>query len=352
MSISLTGGILSNIITYVRRIIKTPSDQVISDALIGDYINRFWVYDVPERIQLFELARQYTFQTVPNRFEYQAPLVFDANGNSTGIFQYQNFYPPAYCDGIQLGFYLSNLQFYNVFPELVLNQFPLLGDGGPGPYDITVDRSPILRGFTDDLNNLLPYVYASALDATGEQMYVVDNGQGQLLQTDASFQYGPNGPSQAPILLTSSSVNYDTGVITGIQFAQSVPAGEPINIQTSPYSSGFPRIMLFYNNIFKIYPVPDRAYKIQIDAQITPAAFINTADFVPFAYMSEYIARGAARKILSDNADVEQFNFYEPLFREQEDLVLRKTSRQRAVQRTPTIYSSQTTNNPYIYAQY
>jgi hypothetical protein len=352
MSLSLSGGILDNIITYVRRIIKTPSDQVISNALIGDYINRFWVYDVPERIQLFELARQYTFLTEPNRFEYELPFVLDVNGNSTGIPQYQNFYPPAYCDGIQLGFYLSNLQFYNIFPELVLNQFPLQGDGGGGPYDITIDRSPILRGFTDHLGNLLPYVYITALDMNGNQMYVVDNGLGQLLQTDSTFQYGPAGAPNPQILLTGSSVNYDTGVITGIEFPQTVPFGEPIEIQTSPYSAGFPRIMLFYNNIFKIYPVPDRAYKIQIDSQITPAAFMNTADFVPFAYMSEYIARGAARKILSDNADVEQYNFYEPMFREQEDLVLRRTSRQRAVQRTPTIYSSQTSNNPYIYAQY
>lgn len=352
MSIGPSGGILSNVIVYVRRIIKTPSDQVISDDLIADYINRFYVLEMPERLQLFELARQYTFETVANRFEYQAPFFLDQNGLSTGIPQYQNFRPPCYCDGVQMGFFQNNEQFYNVYPELVLNEVPLLGDGGVGPYDINLSRSPILRGFTDDLGNLLPYVYITAQELDGTPMYVVDNGLGQLLQTDGSFQFGPNGPPQAPVLLAGSTVDYVNGVITGIIFPEQVPADSPINLQTSPYSAGFPRIMLFYNNIFKLYPVPDRAYKVQIDAQITPAAFLTTESAVPFTYMAEYLARGAARKILSDNGDYDQFQFYEPLFREQENLVLRRTSRQRAVMRTPTIFSGQTQANSYIYTQY
>ncbi len=65
--------------------------------------------------------------------------------------------------------------------------------------------------------------------------------------------------------------------------------------------------------------------------------FFASQAAIPFAYMSEYIARGAARKILSDTG---------------ENLVLRKTSRQNATQRTPTIFSAQNSNNPYIYSQY
>lgn len=61
---------------------------------------------------------------------------------------------------------------------------------------------------------------------------------------------------------------------------------------------------------------------------------------IPFGYMSEYIARGAARKILSDTGDVEQFNFYEPLFKEQEMLVWKRSQRQWTNNRTQTIYSS------------
>jgi hypothetical protein len=55
--------------------------------------------------------------------------------------------------------------------------------------------------------------------------------------------------------------------------------------------------------------------------------------------MAEYIARGAARKILTDTGDVEQFQFYEPLFREQELLVWKRSQRQWTNNRTYTIYS-------------
>lgn len=63
--------------------------------------------------------------------------------------------------------------------------------------------------------------------------------------------------------------------------------------------------------------------------------------------MSEYIARGAARKILSDTGDVEQFQFYEPLFREQEMLVWKRAQRQNTSTRVQTIYSSNPFNQNY-----
>ena len=98
--------------------------------------------------------------------------------------------------------------------------------------------------------------------------------------------------------------------------------------------------------------MPDRAYKIQCDAYITPTFFFNTSAAIPFAYMSEYIARGAARKILSDTGDWELFDRNEPLFREQENFVLRRSDRQRATQRTPTIFSQNVSQNPWLYTQY
>lgn len=335
----LSGQILSDCILWVRRIIKSPSAQSISDQTIGDYINRFYVYEIPERIQLFELRRQYTFETVPYIFQYQFPFM-----------QYQNVRQPAYCDGVEMGFYQSNEQFYRIFPEYVENEQPLLADGTNGPFSTTVNRNPIIRGFRDDLGNLEPYVYITTFDESFTQMYVVDDGNGNLIQTDATFQNGPDGPGFPPNVV--GTVDYFTGVLTDIVFINPTRDGFPINVQTSPYSSGFPRVMLFYNNTFKLYPIPHRAYKIQVEAHITPAQFLSTDSAVPFAYMTEYIARGAARKILSDNADFEQFEFYERLFREQENLVLRRTDRQNATQRTPTIFSTQSNTNNFIFTQY
>lgn len=332
------GGILSDIIAWVRRIIKSPSAQAITDQTISDYINRFYVYDIPERLQLFEMRRQYTFETIPNVFQYQFPYQ-----------NYQGLRQPAYCDGVEIGFFISNEQFYKIYPELVLNEQPLQGDGTAGPYSITFGRNPILPGFIDDLGNLLPYVYITAIGPAGNQIYVVDNGFGGLIQTDSTFQQNSTGTGPAPLVGT---VDYINGTADFTLNTSLIPDGNIINVQSSPYSAGVPRIMLFFNNIIKLYPVPDRAYKIQADTYINFAQFLDTTEAVPFAYMAEYIARGAARKILSDTGDYEQYSFYEPFFREQENLVLRRTSRQALTMRTPTIFSSQTSSNPYIYSQY
>jgi hypothetical protein len=56
--------------------------------------------------------------------------------------------------------------------------------------------------------------------------------------------------------------------------------------------------------------------------------------------MSEYLGRGTARKILSDTGDWDQFNAYEPLFREQEMLVWKRSQRQNTSTRTQTLYSN------------
>ena len=85
--------------------------------------------------------------------------------------------------------------------------------------------------------------------------------------------------------------------------------------------------------------MPDSQYLVELDGFLTPAAFLNSADAVPFGYLSEYIARGAARKILTDTGDVEQFQFYEPMFREQELLVWKRSQRQWTATRTESIYS-------------
>lgn len=332
-----SGGIFSDIVTWVRRIIKANSDQSISDQLIGDYINRFYVYDMSERVQLFELKRQYTFETIANIFQYQLPHQ-----------NYQLIESPVYCDGVQLGMYQSNQQFYNVFPELVLNEQPLQADGTAGPFQINFFQLPILRGQTDDLGNLLPYVFINAFDQNNDQMYIVDDGFGNLIQTDPNFQFAPDGVSPP---INAGTVNYITG-LAQFSFNNLTLSGTPINSLSSPYSPGMPRICLFFNNLIKLYPVPDRPYKVQFDAFITPAQFLNTGSSVPFAYMAEYLARGAARKILSDNGDYEQFQFYEPLFKEQENLVLRRTSRQNATQRTPTIFTQVNGQNPYLYTTY
>lgn len=332
------GATVEDVITWVRRIIKSPNSDQVPDTTIQDYINRFYTYDVPARLQLFELKRRYTFETVRHVFQYQFPYN-----------DYQMILPPAYCDGVQIGYYQSNQQFYSIFPEFVNNQFQFLGRDISGPYTVTFQKVPVLPGFIDDLGNLEPYVFITTTDVNGNGLFIVDTPTpgnpniGTLIQTDATFQniIEPN----------AGTINYVTGACT-FTFDQVIPATSHIHTQTSPYSAGVPRIMLFFNNVIKLYPVPERSYKIQVDAYITPAQFLSTSDAIPFTYMSEYIAVGAARKMLRDNADYEMYQFYTEQLREMENQVLRRTDRQNSTQRTPTIFCTASGNGTFNHTQY
>jgi hypothetical protein len=145
-----------------------------------------------------------------------------------------------------------------------------------------------------------------------------------------------------PYSTTMNTINYFTGVAV-VNFPVAIPAGVNINVQCSYFTSGLPRSILFYNNVLTLRVPPAKQYLVELDAYLSPVAFLNSASAIPFGYMAEYIARGAARKILSDTGDMEQFQFYEPFFREQETLVWKRSQRIWTSTRSETIYS----NNGY-----
>ena len=395
-------NLLQDIITYIRRIIKSASNQDISDYLLIDYINRFWLMDVDARIQVFDLKTKYEFQTTPGIDEYNMPLYNiqvqpvgpgDPVSNIGPFPVYQGFTGSAYVNGIPVSFYTERSLFEGVWPSYVQQQFQVgTGDGGAGPYTLNLPFFPALPGHVD-LSGIIAYgnlignysdpilvtnaqilasapfiqsvpsssvsskVYFTATGANGQNVVIADSGQFLAQNTDQNL-YGllmrpgigvsPGGGNfplvgaiSAPTYSTTqNTINYNTGVASNVYFPASIPAGTPINAQCYFIEQGIPRSILYYNNVIKLRAPPNTQYLVSLDAYLTPAAFLNTSSAIPFGYMAEYIARGAARKILSDTGDVEQFQFYEQFFREQEMLVWKRSQRQFTSTRTETIYSN------------
>ncbi len=377
-------NLLQDVITYIRRIIKAPSNAVITDALLIDYINRFWIMDVDARIQVFDLKKTYQFMTTPGVDQYNMPLYSvqtQPENQTIGMYPvYQGFIGPAYINGVQVGFQTQKDVFYRYWVNVVQNmQIVAVGDGTVGPYTITFPIQPnstapnnppfnaILRGHIDttgimatgnnvdppvvaDFDTSIPVtsvksaVFITSQSSTGENIVVADSGQFLssninygILMTPGLAPFGntslPNGYST-----TSNTINYLTGVAT-VEFPVAIPSGNNINAQCYFFATGLPRAILFYNNTLTLRSPPDQQYLVELDGYLSPSAFLNTEEAIPFGYMAEYIARGAARKILSDTGDIEQFNFYEPLFLEQESLVWKRSQRQFTSTRTETIYS-------------
>lgn len=310
---------------------------------------------------------------------------------------YQGFENPARINGINVPFYTSRSTFYDLWPNYVQETIGnAVGDGTAGPYQIQLPFAPgvaitpnpppsgVLQGhidmtgivnyfnntgtyqdppFVGNLNtnipaaNIFPAIYITFSDANGNNVVISDSGQylqvgstkyanyGLLLaQGNSTNSFGgfinPFGyTSLGTYSLTQNTVNYQTGIIN-VTFPVNVPVGQNINTQCFFYEPGLPRALLYYNNEFVVRSVPDKQYLVEVDAYLTPAAFLSSTAAIPFGYMAEYIARGAARKILSDTGDWDQFNTYEPLFKEQELLVWKRSQRQWTATRTETIYSN------------
>lgn len=382
-------NLLNDILTYIRRIIKSPSNTQITDALLIDYINRFYIMDVDARIQLFDLKTKYSFMTTPGVDRYNMPLydVQTEPGSQTiGLFPvYQGFTSPAYINGVQVAFQTQKDLFFNTFPNIVQNlQVVATGNGTSGPYTLNLPIGPnnsvpvnppvnsLLRGHVD-LTGIISLgtnidpplantatapttipavpstsvdsaIYFTSTDSSGSNVVVADSGQfltgnvnyGLLMQPGRA----PNGnlALAGGYSTTLNTINYLTGVAT-VNFPVAIPSGVNINAQAYFFQSGLPRMILFYNNVLTLRMPPSQQYLVELDAYLSPAAFLNTASTIPFGYMAEYLARGAARKILSDTGDLEQLQFYEPLFKEQEMLVWKRSQRQWTATRTETIYS-------------
>lgn len=382
---------LNDVITYVRRIVKTPSDAVLSTNLILDYINRFWINDVDARIQLFDLKTTYQFQTQPGVDQYNMPLYnFQTEGVGAQDIAfypvYQGFMGPAYVNGVPVSFTTQRESFFAAWPKIVQQSVQVgVGDGSTGPYTLQFPISPgnstpvnnpvqsLLRGHVDirgivstganidpplgtSLNTLIPTtsvkpaVYFTATDSTGANNIVCDSGQfltgnvnyGLLMSPGkdpfGNTQLANGGALATPYTTAQNTINYLTGIATNVYFPSAVPDGVAINGQCLFYQAGLPRSVLFYNNTITLRTVPSSQFMVELNAYLSPCAFFSTSNIMPYAYMSEYIALGAARKMMMDTGDAEQLNFYEPFFKEQEMLVWKRSQRQFTSTRTETIF--------------
>ena len=369
----------------MRRIIKSPTPSTITDALIIDYINRFYTSDIAARIQLFDNKTTYQFQTIPGIDQYNMPLyAVQVEDGPQNI----NFYPvyqglESFCsvNGVQVPFYNQKSSFYSTWSNYVQPLNGAATGDGTNNYTIQLPYFPAIPGhvdmqgvikstlltanddplFLDDTakittaianipsTSIRAGVFFTATDSDGENIVVSDGGifLGGALNTTGDLYGALISPGKAPngntvlaggYTTALNTVNYSTG-LANITFPSVVPAGTPINAQCYFYTPGMPRAILFHDNTLTLRNPPDKQYLVSLEGYLSPAAFLASSDSVPFAYMSEYIARGAARKILADTGDLEQFQFYEPLFREQEILVWKRSQRIQTATRTPTLFS-------------
>lgn len=327
---------LQDIINKVRRITARPSDSQITDDQIVDYVNTFYIYDMPEHLRLQNLRVNYQFLTEANVPIYDFPKEL-----------YLNVMPPIFIAGYQSYMTQSRENFYRINPELNLLQIQVAtGNGSSGPYNFTLTGRPILRGFKRNPPGAYSAVMAipasqlnwnvviSGTDSSGLSTTLIDDGQGNLFDVSDADLTAPRG-----------NINYITGVVT-CTFTDSVGSGNAINAQYVPYQASRPQQAVFYQDQIAVWPIPDQAYTVSFEAYMYPTAFANNPpDTTLSPQLNEWwqlLAYGAADKIFADNADMENMQKFRPLLDEQMRLVQRRTIVQQTCERVSTIYTEQT----------
>ena len=102
---------LTAIISSVRELIKSESTNQITDAKIVDYINAFYLYNLPEELQCLKLTKNLRFYTIPNRDTYDLKTIPTSPGTTDILNTYLTFNDPVYING-RLSRYYQNREMF------------------------------------------------------------------------------------------------------------------------------------------------------------------------------------------------------------------------------------------------
>lgn len=332
----MASSTLTAIRTKIRRLTRTPSQNQMTDSVLDDYINTFIQYDIPENVRLFNNRTQMSFFTIPYVDQYPTNTVSTTDPLYNFKNKYIDVFEPIYVAGIKAFYTQSREQFYNIYPINRNIQNIGSGDG------IAVNFSGTLSDFPVAQRN----VNFTSIGANNSSLALQDvpvfdaNGNA----TSIGNLYAPFAvPATPPTVVTpTNTINYATGVYS-ITFSGAPQSNASVNADTLPYTGSRPQSVLYWSNIFILRPIPTAVYEINVEVDIRPVELLQSNQSPALEQWWQYIAYGAAKKILEDRVDMETVSKIMPEFENQERLVLRTTLVQQTAERTATIYTEQTT---------
>lgn len=374
---STSGWTTENILAKMRLLTGTPSSDQLTDDQLLAYANNYYVYTMP-----FELKEQIqnnylNFKTIVGQDVYSFPSGYFTDS------------PGAYADGFPLIFYEDLDIFYQDWPQQYAVDNIAGGDGTTSNFTGGLQNPPIIIGtvFITDGTQVLQDTATSTMT----QIIAVGTGIVSYSGTLASFPIVPGSfvptntietftDNGSGLLVGSTggtgTINYTTGawaltfsaaVATGLSIVAtydlatvgvgtlsgngtgtinyitgaydvtfSVPpaASTTIYAKYQGYQGNRPQGVLFFNNEFKLRPVPDQVYQIQMQGFIVPTLLtLVDADSQQPTYpmqmeWGQLIAYGASLEIFSDRGDNANYDKYYPLFKRQENVALGRTIQQ------------------------
>jgi len=354
---------LNEIQVLVRQLCNAVSPAQLSDTSINFAINTFIAYDFPYHVHLKKLKTTLTWYTQAFVETYYCDALLPT---TNPLYDFENRYSlveePIYISGVQCFFTQDRTQFFNRFSQNeyienftlgngVTTRFTGFFNGGSASslYAPSTSRATIAQNsviFTAVVNSSVDplnptYDTITAVDIPVRTIdaptYLASNATfGTLINQSTGVVYG--------------TVNYLTGAYD-ILFPLPPVNGTQVTRQSYPYAAAQPTAVLFHelsriendvvvnNKAFTLRPIPDKAYAINMEVYRNPVELLAAGNSPELNQWWQYIAYGAAKKIMERRSDADGVQRIMQEFKEQELLVLRRTIIQQASQRSDTIYA-------------
>jgi hypothetical protein len=239
---------------------------------------------------------------------------------------------------------------------------PLIASVNNDPGALTPDGFGQQRGANlffpqSRVQNILITANVIGANGVGQTQNVTDDGHGNLIQimqtsNDDNQEYGwtyyRQYASATPDMPGNATINYQTGQIVGLTFAEPIPEGTPIQIQYNPKKLSIPLAIMFFQNQFTLSPVPDAGYTVELTCYRQPIQALLAADMTGNPELSEWweiLSVGAAKKIFEERLDSDGVIFIDKMLKERYDIIETRTCAQIGQQRINTIYTDQLTHN-------
>jgi len=352
---------LANAVTKTRKLTGSSNSFQVTDSYIVQQMHSFYSYDLPAKFRSLKLKDIYTFTTNVGQdvYPFNSELYITVN-------------QPCTCAKREIRLFTDPWSFYG--SNFNWQQFTNFasGNGTTGPYSGFTTANPLVASFNNDpgtqtnrnlffpqgrIQNVLITANVIGANGVGETQNVTDDGQGNLIQIfqtsnstnqEYGWTYYRQYASATPTVPGGATINYQTGEITGLVFAQAIPAGTPIQIQYNPKLFNIPLAIMFYQNQFTLCPVPDAGYTIELTCYRQPIQALLAADMSGNPELSEWweiLAVGASKKIFEERLDSDGVMFIDKMLKERYDVIETRTYAQIGQQRIRTIYTDQLTDN-------
>lgn len=352
---------LANAVTKTRKLTGSSNAFQVTDEYIVRQMHSFYSYDLPAKFRSLKLKDIYTFTTNVGQdvYPFNSELYITVD-------------QPCYCAKRELKLFNNPWEFYAA--NYNWQQFTNFasGEGLTGPYSGFTTAAPLIPSVNNDpgtqsnpnlffpqsrVQNVLITANVIGTNGVGQTQNVTDDGQGNLIQIfqtsngsnqEYGWTYYRQYASSTPTIPGNATINYQTGEITGLIFAEAIPEGTPIQIQYNPKQYSIPLAIMFFQNQFTLIPVPDAGYTIELTCYRQPIQALLAADMAGNPELSEWweiLAVGASKKIFEERLDSDGVMFIDKMLKERYDIIETRTYAQIGQERIKTLYTDQLTEN-------